>query len=530
MADVFYCRSAFSRAIQNPATETLIKDAAERVSLPVHQISTFTSWEPPRPVDLIIAVSFGLLVPPRLLSLATYGGLNVHPSFLPDLHGPAPVHWAMLHRDEYSAVTLQTLHPSKFDQGEIVDQTPRPGIELTYSLDRNENKPALFRNIDRLGLEGAEMLRRNLENGDFLTRRIQGQVEGQVRHARKIEKEDRRLRPREQTSEEILRRDVVLDKLWDDVTLANLKEAELINTPRDSTKYKEAVQGSVGKRTIFTRWHDHTKMVRNIRYERAPDEASIHRLWHARIELPESAGTNASTGMIGADSIADLDDKPDQHARRTNAFLLCNGKGDWSLIFRTKDNRYVGPGYAQAEGKTTVPIGTYVGNVVSAVITHRRQQKELGFGFKRWRLPSLEQQGNAEELPAVTDTLAIESTAQDVPFKTQPAPTHDQLPSSPSGPGATRQRRNPTPKQTAAEMIAGLKANALRRHARVKPDESLESNPTDQLFTIKQHVTNDLSGEGEDKLLREAMQGKERAGRANIQDRAHRRRYGPFAM
>ncbi len=36
------------------------------------------------PVNLIIAVSFGLFVPPRLLRLAKYGGLNVHPSLLPE--------------------------------------------------------------------------------------------------------------------------------------------------------------------------------------------------------------------------------------------------------------------------------------------------------------------------------------------------------------------------------------------------------------------------------------------------------------
>ena len=38
----------------------------------------------PRDINLIIAVSFGLFVPKRLLREAKYGGLNVHPSFLPE--------------------------------------------------------------------------------------------------------------------------------------------------------------------------------------------------------------------------------------------------------------------------------------------------------------------------------------------------------------------------------------------------------------------------------------------------------------
>ena len=36
------------------------------------------------PINLIIAVSFGLFVPPRLIHASKYGGLNVHPSLLPE--------------------------------------------------------------------------------------------------------------------------------------------------------------------------------------------------------------------------------------------------------------------------------------------------------------------------------------------------------------------------------------------------------------------------------------------------------------
>lgn len=44
-----------------------------------------TPWmQMPTGINLIIAVSFGLFVPPRLLKQAKYGGINVHPSFLPE--------------------------------------------------------------------------------------------------------------------------------------------------------------------------------------------------------------------------------------------------------------------------------------------------------------------------------------------------------------------------------------------------------------------------------------------------------------
>lgn len=65
-----------------------LKNIAQRLGLPLHEITTFTGWQPPVKdgvqVNLIMAVSFGLLVPPRILSYAQYGGLNLHPSLLPE--------------------------------------------------------------------------------------------------------------------------------------------------------------------------------------------------------------------------------------------------------------------------------------------------------------------------------------------------------------------------------------------------------------------------------------------------------------
>ena len=48
--------------------------------LTLHQLPTTSHG----PINLIIAVSIGLFVPPRILDAAAYGGLNVHPSLLPE--------------------------------------------------------------------------------------------------------------------------------------------------------------------------------------------------------------------------------------------------------------------------------------------------------------------------------------------------------------------------------------------------------------------------------------------------------------
>ncbi|KAJ9646147.1 Methionyl-tRNA formyltransferase [Knufia peltigerae] len=136
-----------------------IKHVAQRLDLPVHQIDTFRGWSSPEyqglngRINLVVAVSFGLLIPRRILDSAKYNGLNVHPSMLPDLPGAAPIQWSIIYGRTTTGITVQTLHPSKFDQGTILDQTPAPGIEIPNP--QSITTPQL---IDLLAPLGADML------------------------------------------------------------------------------------------------------------------------------------------------------------------------------------------------------------------------------------------------------------------------------------------------------------------------------------------------------------------------------------
>jgi methionyl-tRNA formyltransferase len=71
-----------------------IKPIAQDFGLPLHQLDGFDDSDLSGVYDsdfnLIIAVSFGLLIPADLISRAKYGGLNVHPSFLPEY---GSIHW-----------------------------------------------------------------------------------------------------------------------------------------------------------------------------------------------------------------------------------------------------------------------------------------------------------------------------------------------------------------------------------------------------------------------------------------------------
>ena len=195
--------------------EVAIAEEAKRLSLPLHEIDTFTGWTPPiphgSPINLIIAVSFGRLVPPRILNGAKYGGLNVHPSMLPDFHGPAPLHHTLLTKTKRTGVTLQTMHPQHFDQGLILDQTPFPGVGYesgTVTGLSSEMAPL-----------GAEMLVRAIQNRSFVAPYKdrgwkQGGHEGLVRHAPKITPEDSHIDWSTWTAFDILHKKNIIGPLW----------------------------------------------------------------------------------------------------------------------------------------------------------------------------------------------------------------------------------------------------------------------------------------------------------------------------
>ncbi|KAF2642406.1 Formyltransferase, partial [Massarina eburnea CBS 473.64] len=173
---------------QKRIKEVPIKQVAtEELQLPTHILDTFTGWTPPISYNLIVVVSFGLKVPPRIINLAKYQGINVHPSLLPDLSGPAPIPHTILKHRPFAGITVQTLHPEKFDGGIIVAQTPRPGIKYDKEADLREL-------TELLSEKGADMLIDVLKSRAFVP-----PVEDvgwyansgrPIAHADKIEKQD----------------------------------------------------------------------------------------------------------------------------------------------------------------------------------------------------------------------------------------------------------------------------------------------------------------------------------------------------
>ena len=98
--------------------------------------------------DLLVAVAYGKIFRPYFLDLFPRGGVNVHPSLLPELRGPAPVPAAILAGLERTGVTVQRL-AAAVDAGDIL-------VQREVALRPTDTSASL---TTRLAWIGAELLR-----------------------------------------------------------------------------------------------------------------------------------------------------------------------------------------------------------------------------------------------------------------------------------------------------------------------------------------------------------------------------------
>lgn len=92
---------------------------------------------------LLVAVAFGKIFRPYFLGIFARGGLNLHPSLLPQWRGPAPIPAAILSGADRTGVTVQRL-AAEVDAGAILAQREQP-------LDGTETSASLEPRLARLG-------------------------------------------------------------------------------------------------------------------------------------------------------------------------------------------------------------------------------------------------------------------------------------------------------------------------------------------------------------------------------------------
>jgi methionyl-tRNA formyltransferase len=98
--------------------------------------------------DLIVTVGWRHLVPADIIASTPLGVVGFHSALLPEYPGRAPVPWAILRGDEFTANTMLFLTDEP-DAGDIID---RRTIPVTTAAEMNR----------RMGETAAEMLRQHL--------------------------------------------------------------------------------------------------------------------------------------------------------------------------------------------------------------------------------------------------------------------------------------------------------------------------------------------------------------------------------
>lgn len=78
-------------------------------------------WLADQTLDIVCVACFPWRIPAALLTLPTYGFLNLHPSLLPAYRGPAPLFWQLRAGCQKSGVTVHWMD-ANFDTGAIAAQ------------------------------------------------------------------------------------------------------------------------------------------------------------------------------------------------------------------------------------------------------------------------------------------------------------------------------------------------------------------------------------------------------------------------
>jgi methionyl-tRNA formyltransferase len=110
--------------------------------------------------DVGVVVAYGHLLKPELLAIPKHGMVNVHPSLLPELRGPAPIEWAIINGLEKTGVTIMRLDAG-MDTGPILHQIPHhidPDVtagELSEHLSEM-GAQALVETLALLGQDGGD--------------------------------------------------------------------------------------------------------------------------------------------------------------------------------------------------------------------------------------------------------------------------------------------------------------------------------------------------------------------------------------
>lgn len=129
--------------------------------------------------DLMIVFAYGLILPPKILSIPKLGCINIHTSLLPRWRGAAPTQHAILSGDQQTGITIMQMDAG-LDTGPILHQTP-------CSITSHETNQSLLEKLQPLATKAILTVLNQLEHNNIT---ITKQNHSLASYAKKINKTD----------------------------------------------------------------------------------------------------------------------------------------------------------------------------------------------------------------------------------------------------------------------------------------------------------------------------------------------------
>ncbi|WP_340147638.1 methionyl-tRNA formyltransferase [Buchnera aphidicola] len=93
--------------------------------------------------DLLLVVSFGMIIPKKILKIFTLGGINIHASLLPKWRGCSPIQNSILSGDKKTGISIIQMN-TEIDSGDII-------YIKEYKIKKKENYNSLSNNLAKIG-------------------------------------------------------------------------------------------------------------------------------------------------------------------------------------------------------------------------------------------------------------------------------------------------------------------------------------------------------------------------------------------
>jgi methionyl-tRNA formyltransferase len=106
--------------------------------------------------DFLIVVSYGHIIPERILAVPRFGAINLHASLLPKFRGAAPIQWAIINREQETGVTTMFIDGG-LDTGDIL-------LYDKLEINPDDTSTTLY---ERLAVMGANLMIKTLNALDL---------------------------------------------------------------------------------------------------------------------------------------------------------------------------------------------------------------------------------------------------------------------------------------------------------------------------------------------------------------------------